>query len=174
MQTEAGRGWQAAGSRWERQAQCRLGVGPPEHWPEARQSRTRSTSTSAQPGRSQISWGFRPGTHRRAQGPGQLCTFGAKQEAAKEESSGAMGVGEMLPATAGSSRSIFNFLSLSCTQGSGPLALGPDWVSGLTFWLNGPGNPTRLKQSRSPKHLALGACQAKITLDRTTGEPGST
>lgn len=24
------------------QAQCRLGVGPPEHWPEARQSRTRS------------------------------------------------------------------------------------------------------------------------------------
>ena len=84
------------------------------------------------------------------------------------------GVGEMLPATAGSSRSIFNFLSLSCTQGSGPLALGPDWVSGLTFWLNGPGNPTRLKQSRSPKHLALGAGQAKITLDRTTGEPGST
>ena len=42
--------------------------------------------------------GFRPGPHRRGQGPGQLCTFGAKQEAAKEESSGAMGVREMLPA----------------------------------------------------------------------------
>ena len=42
--------------------------------------------------------GFRPGPHRRGQGPGQLCTFGAKQEAAKEESSGAMGMREMLPA----------------------------------------------------------------------------
>lgn len=34
------------------------------------------------------------------------------------------GVGETLPATTGSSRSIFNFLSLSRAQGSGPLALG--------------------------------------------------
>lgn len=72
---------------------------PPGHRPEARWSQTRGTGTSAQPNRSQISWGFRTGTHRRrGRGPGQLCTFGAKQDTAKEESSGAMGVEEMLPA----------------------------------------------------------------------------
>ena len=98
VQTEAGQGWRGAGSRWERQVQCRPGVQPPGHWPEAKQSQIRGTSTSTQPNRSQISWGFRPGTHRRGQGPGQLCTFGAKQDAAKEESSGAVGMGEMLPA----------------------------------------------------------------------------
>lgn len=57
----------------------------------------------------------------------------------------ARGLGRCCPRRQRSNRSIFNFLSLSCAQGSRPLALGLDWVSGLTFWLNCPGNPTRLK-----------------------------
>lgn len=85
----------------------------------------------------------------------------------------ARGWGRCCPRRQRSSRSIFNFLSLSRAQGSGPLALGPDWVSGLTFWLNCSGNPSRLKQGRSPRHSAVGAGQAKITLDGRRGEPGS-
>lgn len=85
----------------------------------------------------------------------------------------AKGWGRCCPRRQRSNRSIFNFLSLSCAQGSGPLALGLDWVSGLTFWLNCPGNPTRLKQGHSPRHSAVGLGQAKITLDGRRGEPGS-
>lgn len=47
-------------------------------------------------------------------------------------------------------REVFNFLSLSNSQESGPLALrldGLDWVSDLTFWPYFSGNPTRLQHS---------------------------
>lgn len=70
-----------------------------------------------------------------------------------------------MPTTTGRSTSIFNFLSLSNSQGSGPLALGlegPDWVSGLTF----PGNPTRLKHSNFAKALSCWRESGKIILDR--------
>lgn len=62
------------------------------------------------------------------------------------------GEGRNCPQGQGSSTSIFNFLSLSDSQESGPLALrldDLDWVSDLTSWPYFSGNPTRLKHSHA-------------------------
>lgn len=48
---------------------------------------------------------------------------------------------------------------------------GLDWVSGLTFWLYFPGNPTRLKHSHIAKALSGWHGSGKRILD---GEQGST
>lgn len=78
-----------------------------------------------------------------------------------------------MPQQQGRSTFIFNFLSPSNSPGAGPWALGLgglDWVSGLTFWPYGPGNPTRLKHSHSQDAERWHGART-IALD---GEQGST
>lgn len=89
VQTEAGRGWQAAAPDGRGRHSADWALGHLSTDEEARQSRTRSTSlgTARQV---QISPDFRPGTEGR-RGLGSFAHLGQSRGFLKEESSGAMG-----------------------------------------------------------------------------------